>query len=95
MISSSQIEGVVRAVLLLVSGYAVKYGIDQATWAIISGGLVAMATAGWSIYSNRVTGLVEQAAQSPEVTKIVVETQKMATDVPSPKVVPHDSASDL
>jgi hypothetical protein len=67
MISSAQIDGIVRAALALVSGLAIAYGIgDEATWATVTGALLSLITAAWSIYSNSQDKLIEQVAKGTE-----------------------------
>ncbi len=93
--SSAQIEGLIRALMLFGAGFALKYGIDAATWATITGGLVAIAGALWSWKSNTTEVMVGQVAKSPEVTKVVMEDPALAAAQPSGKVVAHDPATDL
>jgi hypothetical protein len=88
MISSAQIDGIVRGVLALVSGLAIAYGIgDAATWAIITGSIAALATAVWSLYSNSQAQLINQVSKDPEVKAVIVDTPKLANSIPSEKVV--------
>jgi hypothetical protein len=88
MISSAQIDGIVRGVLALVSGLAIAYGIgDAATWAIITGSIAALATAVWSLYSNSQAQLINQVSKDPEVKAVIVDTPKLADSIPSDKVV--------
>lgn len=48
------IGGVIRAVLAAVGGYFVAKGtVDQGTFTTISGALVTLGTAIWSIYTNQ------------------------------------------
>lgn len=54
MLTSDQIGGIVRALLTTVAGIAVTKGwTDANTAAWISGGVLALVTAGWSWWSNR------------------------------------------
>jgi glycerol-3-phosphate dehydrogenase len=88
MISSAQIDGIVRGVLALVSGIAIAWGIgDAATWAIITGAIVSLATAAWSIYSNSQAQLIGQVASDDEVKAVIVDTPKLADSIPNDKVV--------
>ena len=52
--NAEQIGGIVRALLAAVSGWAVGHGyLDNNTALAVSGGLVTIATAAWSYYTNR------------------------------------------
>lgn len=54
MLTSDQIGGIVRALLTTVSGLIVAKGwTDANTAAWVSGGVLALATAGWSWWTNR------------------------------------------
>jgi hypothetical protein len=87
MITTAQIEGLVRAALAIMAGYALKYGIDDATWAVISASLLGLATAGWSLYSKTQAEMLKTLAKDPEVTQIEVDSAKLANSIPSEKVV--------
>jgi long-subunit acyl-CoA synthetase (AMP-forming) len=93
--TQAQIEGFIRSVMLLGAGFAINYGIDEASWAIITASVVGLAGVAWSIYSNSTTRMVEQVAKSPNVAQVVVESDKMANSIPSQKVVPYDAARNL
>jgi hypothetical protein len=92
--TNAQIEGLLRSLMLVLGAWAAKYGVDEATWLGISGGVVMIAGAAWSYYSNSTARMVEQVAKSNDVEKVVVEPA-MANSIPSQKVVPHDPARDL
>jgi hypothetical protein len=87
MITTAQVEGLVRAALAILAGYALKYGIDDATWAVISASLLGLATAGWSLFSNTRSELIKEVAKNPEVTKVEVDSSKLADSFTSEKVV--------
>jgi hypothetical protein len=90
MFSQAQVEGLVRSALLLLSGMALAYGIDNATWATVTSAIVALVGAFWSIKSNSVGSLVTHAAQSPEVTQVVMSTSKASDAITSGKVISHE-----
>ena len=86
MPSQAQVEGLVRMVLGIAAGLAIKSGINEATWVAITGGVVGIVGALWSMYSNSTTRMVEQVAKDSDV-KEVVTTQAISDAVPSNKVV--------
>jgi hypothetical protein len=90
MFSQAQVEGLIRTVMLLLSGFAVAYGIDNATWATVTGAVVALAGAFWSVSSNSVSSLVSGAAESPQVTQVVMKSSKDSDAIPSAKVISHE-----
>lgn len=50
----AQVEGVVRALLAALGGMLVAQGLlDEGTWATISGAVLTLGTAAWSIYDKR------------------------------------------
>ena len=52
--NTDQIAGIIRAILAAVGGYLAAKGIgDTATWTLVSGAIITLVTAGWSIFSNR------------------------------------------
>jgi hypothetical protein len=93
--TEGQIAGLVRSLFLVLGGFAFKYGIDEATWAAITSGVVMIAAACWSYYSNSTRRMAELVARQPETVAIVVDSQKFANAVPSPKVVPYDPEADI
>lgn len=51
--TSEMIGGIVRAILASLGGYAVAKGvIDAGMWTAVSGALVTLFTAGWSLWSK-------------------------------------------
>jgi uncharacterized membrane protein len=91
MPTSAQIDGFSRALLALLTGVALKYGFDEATWAIVSAAILGMITAGWTIFSNLPKQLIKEVAKNPEVDKILVDNAPLANSIPSPKVVESTS----
>ncbi len=84
--NSDQIGGIIRAAMAIFAGWAVAHGFTEATWLATTGGVVAVATAIWSWYSNSTTALVAAVAKAPEVDKVLVRTPALVDAVPSPKV---------
>ena len=76
--------------MLLGAGYALKYGIDAASWAIITSAVVGLGSVAWSLYSNTTGRMVEQAAQSDDVKQVVMESAKLSDAIPSPKVISNE-----
>jgi peptidoglycan hydrolase-like protein with peptidoglycan-binding domain len=63
-LTSDQITGVVRAILAAVFGYITGKGwIDTNTAATVSGAVLTLLTAAWSIYSNRPKTIVPIASK--------------------------------
>lgn len=50
---------------------ATKFGIDGSVVPAIVGGLFALATAGWSLYTRRKQGLINSAANAAPEVKMV------------------------
>jgi Na+/glutamate symporter len=90
IITRPQIEGLIRAVMLLLSGFALSFGIDEGTWATVTGGIIGIAGAFWSIKSNSVPGLATQLADSSEVKQVVLKSAKMSDAIPSAKVISNE-----
>ena len=76
--------------MLLGAGFAVKYGIDAASWATITASVVGLAGVAWSIYSNTTGRMVEQAAKSDDVKQVVMESSKLSDAIPSAKVISNE-----
>lgn len=52
--SKEQLSGIIRAVVAAVGGYLVGRGVvDSANMELIGGAAATIATAVWSVYSNR------------------------------------------
>ena len=52
--NADQIGGIIRAVLAALGGVVIGKGwVDSATFTLLSGAVVTIATALWSMYSNR------------------------------------------
>lgn len=61
--TSDQIAGIIRALLAAAGGFIVAKGfVDDATWATVSGALVTVFTAVWSIWAKAQTAKATQAA---------------------------------
>jgi hypothetical protein len=83
-----QFEGALRSLIIALGSVAGALGYAAgADWVSIASGLVAVAGLGWSLWSNRPKGLIQQAAQSSHVQEIVVSTPELANSIPSDKVV--------
>lgn len=66
--TSDQITGILRAILAAVGGIILSKGwFDASTWAWISGGIVTLAVAGWSIWNNRPAAVAASAQALPGV----------------------------
>lgn len=88
MPTAAQLDGMGRAALALVSGVAIMYGLgDAATWAIVTGAVMTLVAAGWSIFSNSQAELIKVVAKDEQVTEISVESRDLADSIPSEKVV--------
>lgn len=85
--NSDQLGGIIRAVLMAFSGFALEHGVTTDQWLAITGGAVAIATVGWSIYSNSTTKMIQTVAEKPEVAKVVTKEPGFAISIPSDKVV--------
>lgn len=57
---------------------ATKGGFLVQNWELISGVILTVGTAVWSLYINRDNGVIQAAANLPEVKKVVVTTEKLA-----------------
>lgn len=88
MPSAAQIEGLVRTVLMLGTGFVIKWGIDEGSWAVITGAIVSLAGVAWSLFVNTQAQLIKEVAKDPDVKEIVVEGKDLADSIPSDKVVP-------
>lgn len=93
MPTQAQIEGLIRAVMAILAGYALAKGIDAATWLAITGSVVGAATVLWTLYSNSKAVLVKQVTKIPEVEAVIVDPP-LAFVVALPKVKPNDPERD-
>lgn len=84
--NSDQLGGIVRAILMAFSGYALEHGVTQDQWLAITGGAVAIVVVGWSIWSNSVPKQIISVAKSDDVKKVVVSPGLVFT-TDNPKIV--------
>jgi len=69
MITSDSVTGILRAVLASAGGILIGLGwFDAATWSWISGAILTLVAAGWSIYTNRPASLAASAQAIPGVS---------------------------
>jgi hypothetical protein len=58
--TADMVGGIVRAILAAVGGALVTKGtVDSETWSLITGAVVAVGTAAWSVYTNRQSKIVK------------------------------------
>jgi len=69
--NSEQVQGLIRGVLMMASGAALKYGISSENWVSVVGLLAAIGGGVWSWYSNRTASMVDAVAKQPEVLSII------------------------
>ena len=82
-----QVLGSVRAILALVSGYALGKGwADADTITLVSGVIVAVIPLVWSYVAHTQQAKIASVEAMPNVAKIVTTDQKTA-DASGPKVV--------
>ena len=94
--TSAQLEGLLRAIMGILAGYALSVGIDDQTWLLITGGVVGIGTAVWSWYSHSQKKAIAEVAKDPEVATIVVDSKELADAIPNEKVVSaHDTIADI
>ena len=83
--NADQIGGIVRALMAVGAGYALKLGFTDAQWLAVTGSVVALVTILWSVYSNTVTHMVASVAKDEDVVKVVV-SPALVFATGSPKV---------
>lgn len=91
--------GLIRLVLAVALGGLVTKGIltlddFEKLVSLVTGALGIIGVGVWSIATNKIKGLIEQAAANHEVKKIET-TPTIASEVESPKVVPADPLEDI
>ena len=65
--TSDQIGGVVRAILIFAGGWLVTQGwVDNATMQTIVGAVVTVITTLWSLYTNRAAKVVNTTTGQPK-----------------------------
>ncbi len=75
--TTDQVGGILRAVLAIGVGYAVKQGIiDDATGLAVTAGLVGIGVALWSYWTNRPAKIVETATAQPKDIVGAIEAKK-------------------
>jgi hypothetical protein len=86
-----QLEGAIRSLIISLGSIAGTLGIMTGVdWVPIASAIVTIGGIAWSIWSNRPTGLVAQAAQSPQVVEVRMASQATADSIPDDKVTgPH------
>lgn len=83
-----QLMSFVRYVLTLASGWAIGKGyLDESTATMIGGIVIAAAPMVWAYLTHTKQATINAAAAIPEVTKVVVDSEKRANAAPSEKVV--------
>ena len=86
-INGAQIGGLVRWLVGAITAYGIGKGWLSSGVALDIIGLSGVIAMGvWSYFSNKTASLVAQAADSPDVKKIVT-TPSLAISIPSQKVV--------
>jgi len=85
--NKDQVISLLRQILLTLGGALVGKGyVDDATMTMIVGGIVAIVTGLWGLYTRREQGLIASAASQPGVRKIVA-SRSIADAIPNDKVV--------
>ncbi len=84
----NQINGIIRAIVPAILAFFVGKGVisEQLVGDILAAAL-ALAAAGWSIYTNAPTQIITTAAANPAVDKVVMKDSAAASAFPSNKVV--------
>lgn len=93
--TASQVDGLARAGVAILTGYLAAKGVDGALVASIGAFILTGITIGWSILVNRQKALIKEVAKDPAVEKIVVDNAKLANSIPSEKVVESDPVRNL
>lgn len=89
----TQVESVVKTVVTVVLTYAVAKGwISSESVEPIIVAILAIAAAGWGVFSNRATGLISKTAALPEVAAIKTTNVSMAQSIPNSIVTPATPA---
>lgn len=79
--TSDQITGLIRAILTAIGGFVIGKGwLNAETFTWISGGVITLGTALWSLWTNRPAGI---AGSAQALTGVNVQT----TPAASPAVV--------
>ena len=68
------------------AGWALEHGFTNETWLAVTGGVVALVTVLWSLYTNSLPSMVKTVSKSQSVDKVVVSTA-LANKIDSSKVV--------
>lgn len=88
MFNADQVGSAVRAILIGLGGYVVGSGwMSGELWLEVVASVTTVVVALWGVWANNDKNLVKSAANVPAVHKIETNTQQLATDIPSPKVV--------
>jgi hypothetical protein len=82
-----QLGGVIRSVMLLFSGWALEHGFTQDQYVAITGGVIAIVSVLWSLYSNSTNRMIQSVAEKPEVAKVITTEPGLAIQIPSDKVM--------
>lgn len=90
--TADQIAGPLRALAPTIIGIFVYLGVDSTTAGFLAAGVIAMATAAWSWWSNRAVAQAAQVAAQPGVHVVVgstasAELRAAAADPAQPKIV--------
>lgn len=85
--TSDQLGGIIRAIMAAFSGWALEHGFTNDQWLATSGGIIAIITVLWSLYSNSTHQLIQSVAEKPEVSKVVTTEPGLALQIPNDKVV--------
>lgn len=65
--TSDQVGGLIRSILLFIGGWAVTQGwLDNGTMVAVVGGIVTVLTAVWSLWSNRAAKVVNMSTGQPK-----------------------------
>lgn len=75
--TSDQITGILRAILAALGGFILAKGwVSAETWAWLTGGVLTLGGALWSLWTNRPAGIAASAQSLPGVE---VETSSSAS----------------
>jgi len=90
--NQEQIVSLIRQMLLTFGGALVGKGyMDDGTMTMMVGGIMALGTGAWAIYTRRRNGLIASAAALPQVSQIVT-TAEIAQKIPNEAVVSYEYA---
>ena len=85
----TQVGNLIKSGLLAIGVSTTIVGyVSAEVWTAIGGVVIAVGAAIWQFASLKTTKIIEAAADSPEVAKVIVHDPELAKAVPSPKVVP-------